>query len=122
MRLEHVNMTVADLDRSVAFYCDLLDLHVRWKGEIAPDRLGAHIGDDDHYLALFQAGHTQPRPAPDYTGPGINHVGFVVDDLEGVRARLERLGGAVHFEAAYEPGRRLYTSDPDGNEIELVEY
>ena len=122
MRLEHVNLTVADLDRSVAFYCDLLDLEVRWKGEIAPDRMGAHVGDDDHYVALFQAGATPAPRAPDYTRPGINHFGFVVDDLDEVRTRLDRLGGTVHFEAAYEPGRRLYTADPDGNEIELVEY
>ena len=122
MRLEHVNMTVADLDRSVTFYCDLLDLHVRWKGEIAPGRLGAHVGDDDHYLALFQAGSGSARPSPDYTGPGINHFGFVVDDLDEVKARLDRLGGRVHHEAAYDPGSRIYTTDPDGNELELVEY
>ena len=122
MRLEHVNLTVADLDRSLAFYCDLLDLHVRWKGAIAPDRLGAHVGDDHHYLALFQAGAAPARQAPDYTRPGINHLGFVVDDLDEVKARLDRLGGTVHFEADYEPGRCIYTADPDGNEIELVEY
>ena len=122
MRLEHVNLTVADLDRSVSFYCDLLDLHVRWKGEIAPDRLGAHVGDDDHYLALFQAGHEHARPAPDYTGPGINHFGFVVDDLDEARARLERLGAHVHFAPEYEPGRRIYFLDPTGHEVELVQY
>ena len=122
MRLEHVNLTVADLDRSVAFYCDLLDLEVRWKGEIDRGRVGAHVGDDDHYLALFQAGDTPARPAPDYVRPGINHFGFVVDDLDEVRDRLDALGATVHFEAAYEPGRRIYTSDPDGNEVELVEY
>lgn len=122
MRLEHVNITVADLDRSVAFYSDLLDLHVRWKGEIAPDRMGAHVGDDDLYLALFEAADERARPAPDYVRPGINHFGFVVDDLDAARERLARLGGTVHFEPHYAPGRRFYTSDPDGNEIELVEY
>lgn len=55
MFIEHVNLTVSDLDRSIAFYCDLLDLHVRWKGPIDGDRLGAHVGDDSFYLALFQA-------------------------------------------------------------------
>ena len=55
MRLEHVNLTVSDLDRSIAFYCDLLDISVRWKGPIDKDRLGAHVGTDEDYLALFQA-------------------------------------------------------------------
>ena len=35
MFLEHVNITVSDLDRSIAFYCDLLDLEVRWRGTAA---------------------------------------------------------------------------------------
>lgn len=67
MHLEHVNLTVRDLDRSIAFYRDLLDLRVRWKGPIDADRLGA-------------------------------------------------------LEADYEPGRRIYFLDPDGHEVELVEY
>jgi catechol 2,3-dioxygenase-like lactoylglutathione lyase family enzyme len=121
MRLEHVNLTVTDLDRSVAFYCDLLDFHVRWKGAVDVDRMGAHVGTDDFYLALFQA--TQPGDVPrNYLAPGVNHVGFVVDDLEAARARLSELCGTEHLEADYEPGRRIYFFDPDGYEVELVEY
>jgi glyoxylase I family protein len=121
MRLEHVNLTVTDLDRSIAFYSDLLDLHVRWKGPIDGDRLGAHVGDDDMYLALFQA--TAPGDVDhDYLHPGINHVGFVVDDLDDARRRLERLGASVHLEGDYDPGRRIYFFDPDGYEVELVAY
>lgn len=55
MFLEHVNLTVADLDRSIAFYCDLLDLQVRWKGPIDDHRLGAHVGDEQHYLARLRS-------------------------------------------------------------------
>ncbi len=121
MRLEHVNLTVSDLDRSIASYCDLLDFHVRWKGAIDVDRLGAHVGNDEVYLALFQA--TGPGDVEhDYLKPGVNHFGFVVDDLEAKRARLGELGGSVHLEADYEPGHRIYFFDPDGHEVELVEY
>jgi catechol 2,3-dioxygenase-like lactoylglutathione lyase family enzyme len=121
MRLEHVNLTVRDLDRSIAFYSDLLDLHVRWKGPISDDRLGAHVGDDNCYLALFQA--TSPGDVEyDYSKPGLNHFGFVVDDLDAARARLEQLGTPITMEADYEPGRRLYFFDPDGHEVELVAY
>lgn len=121
--LEHVNLTVSDLDRSVAFYCDLLDLRVRWKGEVGEGRLGAHVGDDRQYLALFQAsGARSGAPDYDYGVPGINHFGFVVADLDGARERIAAVGAKVHQEADYEPGRRLYLTDPDGNEIELVQY
>ncbi len=121
MHLEHINLTVSDLDRSIAFYRDLLDLPTRWKGPIDDERLGAHVGDDRSYLALFQATADGPIDH-DYMRPGVNHFGFVVDDLEDMRRRLERLGAIVHLEADYEPGRRIYFSDPDGYEVELVEY
>lgn len=121
MHLEHVNLTVSDLDRSVDFYCALFDVRVRWKGPIdAEGRLGAHVGDDRCYLALFQAAEAGSVDH-DYARPGINHFGFVVADLDDVRRRLTHLGGSVHHEADYEPGRRLYCLDPDGHEIELVE-
>ena len=121
MRLEHVNLTVTDLDRSIAFYSDLLDLHVRWKGEIDGGRLGAHVGNDDVYLALFEA--SAPGEVDhNYATPGVNHFGFVVDDLAEARQRVERLGASIYHEADYEPGRRIYFLDPDGYEVELVEY
>jgi len=121
MYLEHVNLTVKDLDRSIAFYADLFDLRVRWKGPIDGTRLGAHVGDDRTYLALFEAS-SAGEIDHDYSRPGVNHFGFVVDDLDDVRGRLGRAGTTVHLEADYEPGRRIYFLDPDGNEIEVVEY
>src|SRR4051812_45396622 len=121
MLIEHVNLTVSDLDRSIAFYCDLLDVPVRWKGPIDGERLGAHVGDERCYLALFQAAG-EGVVEHDYSRPGINHFGFVVDALDDARQRLARLGGTVHFEPDYEPGRRIYFLDPDGHEVELVQY
>ncbi|MEY2425742.1 MAG: hypothetical protein QOI61_1314 [Actinomycetota bacterium] len=121
MFLEHVNLTVTDLDRSIAFYSDLLDLHVRWKGLIDDSRLGAHVGDDRFYLALFQA-TSAGEVDHDYLRPGVNHFGFVVDDLDAARQRLAELGATVHLEGDYEPGRRIYFMDPDGYEVELVAY
>jgi catechol 2,3-dioxygenase-like lactoylglutathione lyase family enzyme len=121
MHLEHVNLTVNDLDRSIAFYADLFDLHVRWKGPLDGSRLAAHVGDERTYLALFQATGAGAVDH-DYTRPGVNHFGFVVDDLDDVQARLGGLGATVHLEADYEPGRRIYFLDPDGYEVEVVEY
>lgn len=121
MYLEHVNLTVTDLDRSIAFYCDLLDVPLRWKGAIDEDRLGAHVGDGRWYLALFQATEAGGVES-DYGRPGLNHFGFVVDDLDEARRRAEVLGATVHREADYDPGRRIYFFDPDGHEVELVQY
>lgn len=123
MFLEHVNFTVADLDRSIDFYCRLLDLRLRWR-RAGSDGVtaAAHVGDDRHYLALFEARPGSSRPQPDYESVGLNHFGFVVDDLDAARERLASLGVTAHSEASYDPGRRLYFYDPDGIEVELVEY
>ena len=121
MFLEHINMTVSDLDRSVEFYTRLLGLKVRWRGETSNGSPAAHVGDDRCYLALFQA--TSPGKAvDDYSSPGLNHFGFVVDDLDAARQRVVELGAKVHAEMDYEPGRRAYLFAPDGIVVELVEY
>jgi len=121
MHLEHVNVTVADVERSSAFYADLLDLHIRWKGESADGKRVIHVGDNRSYLALFEA-RKAGQPVQDYDAVGINHYGFVVDDLDAALARLRTLGYEPHGEFDYEPGRRAYFFDPDGLEVELVQY
>ena len=121
MFLEHVNMSVADLDRSIGFYEQLLGLQVRWRGTTASGEPAAHIGAGGQYLALFEVGGDR-APEPAYERPGLNHFGWVVDDLEAARQRLAALNVRPHYEADYEPGRRLYFYDLDGLEVELVEY
>jgi catechol 2,3-dioxygenase-like lactoylglutathione lyase family enzyme len=122
MFLEHVNMTVTDLDRSIGFYGKALGLRVRWRGTNAEGAPAAHVGDERNYLALFESGAKGSRGEPDYGQTGLNHFGWVVEDLDSAKARLAELGIQPHHEADYEPGRRAYFFDPDGIEIELVEY
>ena len=124
MRLEHNNITVRNVDRSLAFYEQALGLQLRWQGQIAGDHgplKAAHIGTEDCYLSLFQAEKEGDVPR-DYRAPGINHLAFVVDSLESYRDWLTQLGVPIHLEADYEPGERIYFFDPDGVEIELVSY
>ena len=119
--LEHANVTVKDLDQSIDFYRELLDLEVRWRGTVSNGNPAAHVGGDRFYLALFEASRGGEFER-DYESPGLNHVGFVVDDLDDKRRRLAKLGVDTHLEGDYEPGRRLYFYDPSGLEVELVEY
>lgn len=121
MKLEHVNLTVADVDRSVAFYQHLLGWRVRWQGQGLMGR-AVHVGDDETYLALFEAPERARSDGASYGQVGFNHVGFVVDDLDEARRRLRAAGVEITSEQVYDPGVHLYFLDPDGYEVELVAY
>ena len=124
MYLEHVNMTVRDLQESVDFYCRLLGGAVSWKGT-AQNMKGtvpaAHVKLDRGYISMFEREEGERAPY-DYGPPGLNHIGFVVDDLAETRTRLAELDVEIAKEADYEPGIRLYVFDPNGIEVELVGY
>lgn len=121
--VEHANLTVRDLEGVVEFLTTALpEFSVRGRGE-GEDRLWAHVGTTETYIALEQPtepGSAERRP---YVDPGINHVGLVVEDAEQVRRRLTdagyREGIRVPDHAAR---RRVYFFDPDGNEYEFIEY
>ncbi len=121
MFIEHVNLSVSDLEKSIAFYRELFGFEIRWKGFTSDGQPAAHVGDERSYLALFQA--VEPGTAgKDYQAVGFNHFGFAVDNLDDLRGRLSRMGISPHLEGDYEPGRRLYFHDHDGIEVELVQY
>ena len=121
MRIEHANITVNNVEASAAFYLQLMGGRVRWEGTNSSGRRAAHIGDDRTYLSLFEAAE-ESRAPEDYAVTGFNHLGFEVDDLAAYRRTLEEMGVPIKGEEDYAPGRRLYFYDPDGIEIELVEY
>ena len=57
MHLEHVNLTVADAERSAAFYSDLLGLHIRWKGDLGDGHGPLCVRFGQHPLC----GRSEPR-------------------------------------------------------------
>src|SRR5687768_18529140 len=78
-RIEHVNLTVTDIERSAALFEKLLGWRQRWRGAALDEGESIHIGEDTSYLALYtdrrdHAGQVKGRP--------LNHVGLKVDDLD----------------------------------------
>lgn len=140
--LHHTGYTVADLDRSVAFYRDLLGCEVLGINERKGGYLAAVVGYPDahvrmahlrvagspHIIELFQ--YLAPEPAALELEPrkiGAAHLCFLVEDLEATYARLLEAGvdfisTPVDVDAgANAGGRALYLRDPDGIPLELFQ-
>lgn len=114
----HVVLKVRDLDRSLAFYRDLVGFRVSSEMSNVMIFLTA-TGESHHDLALLRVGDSAPSPTP--TSVGLYHVAVQLADWEAVKVAhallLER--GLLKGTADHGVTKSLYTADPDGNEIEL---
>ena len=67
-------------------------------------------------------GAAQRKGGPFAKGVPLNHIGLVVDDLDGAEAVVAAAGLVPFNHMDYEPGRRFYFFDWDGIEFEIVSY
>ena len=121
MRLEHVNLTVTDPEKSAEILGRIFDWHVRWEGPSLMGGRTVHVGTDDDYLALYTPGDPGPAHERGDVG-GLQHIGVLVDDLDTIEERVLAEGYRPHTHMTYEPGRRFYFDDRDGIEFEVVSY
>ncbi|MBW6455427.1 MAG: VOC family protein [Trueperaceae bacterium] len=118
--IHHVAVRVTDLERSIAFYADLLGLAVRTRTALAS---GARIAFLAHpgggcELELIAGLHDH------HAGDGlVHHVAFLVTDVDEAFARL-RDAGVTLLDAAPEAlasGRRLFSfRGPDGERLQVT--
>ena len=117
--LEHVNITVSDIERSASLLQQLLGWRIRWRG---PSQLGGetiHVGSDEDYIALYTRG---TPVGPFSKGAPLNHIALVVPDLDAAEAVVRAAGLEPFSFGDYEPGKRFYFLDWDGVEFEMVSY
>ena len=123
-RLEHANLIVKDIETMVRFVKTAFpDFKVRGGGK-GNGRRWIHIGTDNTYLALSEASKEPAEPWVPYSGkPGLNHLGYEVDDVKALRSRMKAAGyrdSTVPNDHPYR--RRVYFHDPEGNDWEFVQY
>jgi catechol 2,3-dioxygenase len=121
--LGHIVLYVADLERSVAFYRDVLG----WPAVMRPTQfpaVGFRAGDTHHDLLLIEVG-PDAAPIPRGRRVGMYHFGVKVGDTDDeLRAMLARLRERPDLATVVGSGdhgftHSLYVQDPDGNELEL---
>ena len=93
--LDHVGIAVSDLQASLAFFRDVLGLHVEASEEVVSQRVRAtFVSTGPSTLEMLEA--TAPdSPIARYLekrGPGMHHVALRVDDIEAALAHLKSRG------------------------------
>jgi catechol 2,3-dioxygenase len=119
VRIGHVHLKVADIERALAFYCGVLgfELTQRFGDQAAFISAGGY----HHHIALntWQSKGGKP-PAPGTTG--LFHVAILYPDRVTLANALKRLMAAgIALDGASDHGvsEALYLRDPDENGVEL---
>lgn len=125
LRIEHANLAVRDVDGMIRFLQTAFpDFEIRWEGKTWQGARWVHVGTEETYLALNEAREQAPEPWVPYGGkPGLNHLGYEVEDVDALRERLSQAGYRDSTVPNAHPHRkRVYFYDAEGNDWEFVQY
>jgi lactoylglutathione lyase len=124
-RIEHTTITVSDLARSVEFYTRFLGFRVDREMWIPESNLRiAFLRLGESELELFGVGATTGSVISDDNAViGYKHVCLRVDSVDEEYARLAKAGVAFRIPPTdVQYVRIAFLKDPDGMDIELLEY
>jgi hypothetical protein len=125
-KIEHVNITVPDIDAAVSFLKIIApDFKIKKDEKPLNDKRWMHIGNNEYYFALQEAPiNTNPkRQNQSYINYGFNHIGLIVKGIETIEKKLIEAGYNKGINTPKEQFRkRIYYYDNAGFEWELVEY
>ncbi len=113
VQIDHVSVVITNIQRSRAFYRELLGLH-----EIAKPKtfdfsvLWFDLGNQHIHLLL--------KPRPDTVSP--RHFALRVRDVQAARAYLREHGIAIEETTPIPAADRFFIADPDLNRIEIIQW
>ena len=119
VRIGHVHLKVADLERALAFYCGVLgfELTQRYGTQAAFVSAGGY----HHHIELNTWESADGKPPPPGS-TGLYHLAILYPARASLADALRRvLGAGIALEGASDHGvsEALYLRDPDGNGVEL---
>ena len=141
-RTHHTGFTVRSLDRSLAFYCDVLGFELAFRWNPQAPYIGTLVGypqvdlhgaivrlpGTDICLELLEYRNIEQVPVDMRNGNvGNGHIAFNVDDLAAFWLVLQARGVASVSEPVTptigpnKGGKAIYLIDPDGFRVELIE-
>jgi catechol 2,3-dioxygenase-like lactoylglutathione lyase family enzyme len=136
----HMGLCVADLDKSLRFYCEGLGFEAAERYEldsdIAPgldkalevpgrtEVISQFVRSGGMAIELLWYRSHQPIGVPSQTRLqlGLTHLSFYVDDVDAAVEHLLAHGGSLVAGTRQQPGIDLvFVHDPDGTRVELMQ-
>ena len=123
MKLLHTMIRVKDIEKSLKFYTELLNMNVVDKKRLEDCWL--YFLSDEENTCQIELTFNDETPQNGYNvGNGFGHIAFSIDSFEAFTKKLNENG----YKYLYEPfdltgkGSMIaFIQDPDGYEIELIE-
>ncbi len=125
MRILHTMIRVGDLDKSIAFYTEILGMQLLRRQDYPDGRFTlAFVGyGSEDQEAVLELTHNWDTPSYEL-GNGYGHVAVGVPDAAAACAEIKARGGKVGREAGpMKHGNTIiaFVDDPDGYKIELIQ-
>lgn len=125
MRLLHTMLRVGNLEKSIAFYTNVLGMRVLRQKEYPDGKFTlAYLGyDDESRSAVLELTYNWGTESYDM-GTAYGHIAIGVDDVYAACDRIKASGGKVVREAGPMKGGNTviaFVEDPDGYKVELLE-
>jgi catechol 2,3-dioxygenase-like lactoylglutathione lyase family enzyme len=113
--LDHINIRTTELEKTRAFFTDVLELTVGWRPDFPFGGAWLYAGDKDvvHLVEVSHAGGAS-------RGSALDHFAFAIDDYEDAERRLKAAG--LTYEPLVSPNggiRQMFVTELNGVTIEL---
>jgi catechol 2,3-dioxygenase-like lactoylglutathione lyase family enzyme len=119
--LDHVALSVRDVEHSAQWYSDVLGFERQHEGMW--NGIPIFVGKDNLAIALFPTRGNEISGRSSHSGPSILHFAFRTDHVSFLAAQQELKKRAIQFEFQdHEVSHSIYFRDPDGHEIEITTY
>ena len=119
--IDHVALSVADLDKSLEFYTKVIGLKITER-EYSKPGIEYFLDCGTSLIGLIQGQKDGEKHLLQDEGLGGNHVSFRVDtkDFDGIVEEIKKRGIPITYSKKREKSWSLYFLDPDGNKLEVT--